>query len=112
MIIQSGKLSFKNYHPVAEEGDPLIVNGPLEVHEAGNSVYMDDKMGIHSICNATQKPAVSLHLYAGPIERCRIYDESERRFFWKEMEYFTHPQFMDPQLVESVTTDGAEGGTE
>ena len=57
----------------------------------GDLVYIDDGKGIHSIANASKKPAVSLHLYAGPVSRCRIYNEKVGLFEWVELSYFTDP---------------------
>lgn len=92
MLLQSGKLTFKNYRTPEAEEAPLIVAGPCETHEAGEAVYIDDGIGVHAIANATTKPAISVHLYAAPIQRCRIYDETAKRFKWVELDYFTSPE--------------------
>jgi cysteine dioxygenase len=89
MLVQSGTLAFRNYEPIRDGSRELCCVGPVATHAAGETVYIDDGIGIHSIANASSKPAVSVHLYAGPIPRCRIYDESAKRFEWKELEYFT-----------------------
>lgn len=92
MLLQSGKLTFKNFRTPESEDAPLVVAGACETHEAGEAVYIDDGIGVHAIANATTKPAISLHLYASPIQRCRIYDECTKRFKWVELEYFTSPE--------------------
>jgi cysteine dioxygenase len=89
MMLQSGSLAFRNYEPLNEKTTELVCRGPVNTHDTGETVYIDDGIGIHSIANASNKPAVSVHLYAGPIPRCRIYDEASKRFEWKELEYFT-----------------------
>jgi cysteine dioxygenase len=95
MLIQSGKLTFKNFKPLDESKPALSVVGS-ECHQAGEAVYIDDGMGVHSIANCTTKPAVSMHLYAGPVPRCRIYNEGSRTFDWVELGYFTSPEIYSP----------------
>ena len=63
--------------------------GDCEPHRLGKPVYIDDGLGVHSIANASKMPAVSVHLYAGPIPRCRTYNEATRVFDWVELSYFT-----------------------
>ena len=46
--------------------------------KSGQTAYIHDKIGWHRVSNAsTDKPAVSLHLYAPPIEKCKTYCEIE-----------------------------------
>jgi cysteine dioxygenase len=46
--------------------------------ETGETAYIHDKIGWHRVSNASnQEPAVSLHLYAPPIEKCKTYCEVE-----------------------------------
>lgn len=46
--------------------------------ETGRTAYIHDKIGWHRVSNASsQEPAVSLHLYAPPIEKCKTYCEIE-----------------------------------
>jgi len=92
MLIQSGKLLFKNFKPITLDNDTLEVCGPCQLHEAGDTVYIDDGIGVHSIANATNQPAISVHLYAAPVPRCRIYDEAAKCFQWVELDYFTSPE--------------------
>jgi len=51
--------------------------------------YMNDYLGYHSLANNSNQRAISLHLYAKPIERCRVYDKEEKCFNWVELEYHT-----------------------
>ncbi len=74
-----GELTFRNYEfpdPSCNKG--LICQGTTETRSVGEVDYIDDSMGIHSIANASNEPAVSVHLYAGPISRCQIYDEKAK----------------------------------
>ena len=46
--------------------------------KSGQTAYIHDKIGWHRVSNASSdKPAVSLHLYAPPIEKCKTYCEIE-----------------------------------
>lgn len=89
MFVNAGTLTFRNYQTPERDTSELVTLGPVETHSAGEGVYIDDQIAVHTIANASQKPAVSVHLYAGPIPRCRIYDETEKRFKWVELQYFT-----------------------
>ena len=92
MFMLQGKLCFRNFQSIAtEKGDPIPL-GPMEFHEAGEAVYIDDEIGTHSIANGSDKPAISVHLYAGPIPRCRIYNEVKKKFDWVDLEYFSLPE--------------------
>jgi len=97
MVMQTGTLTFKNFEPIDNDNSPLIPCGKCETRTEGAAVYIDDGIGIHSIANASVKPAISLHLYAGPIPTCKIYDEAIKRFRTIELRYFTHPDFFAPQ---------------
>lgn len=56
----------------------------------GNKLtYMRDEMGYHLIKNNSQKRAITLHIYALPIEECEVYNEKKETFINKEMEYDT-----------------------
>lgn len=85
--ILTGELTFKNYHLSAS--GTLSAVGPCEKQGIGSYSYIDDAIALHSIANASTKPAVSIHLYAAPITRCKIYDEATKKLVWKELHYFT-----------------------
>jgi cysteine dioxygenase len=87
--IHMGELTFKTYAPITDEAKLPPVIEAAHAQGAGSPVYLDDGIGVHSIANASKKPAVSMHLYTGPITRCRIYDERLKRFVWKELSYHT-----------------------
>jgi len=45
--------------------------------EAGQSTFINDRIGLHRIGNpSTDRPAVSLHLYSPPILKCKKFDET------------------------------------
>lgn len=102
MFIDSGELTVKNFAFPRTDEFQLKPLGPVEVLEAGERVYVDDSLSLHSITNASSRPAVSVHLYAGPIESCRVYNEATRRLEKKELSYLTEGVW-SPQgeLIES-----------
>jgi len=40
---------------------------------AGAVIYIDDSLGVHRICNETEKPSMSLHCYSPPIRECDFF---------------------------------------
>jgi cysteine dioxygenase len=57
------------------------------VLNAGQITYMHDRMGYHKIENLSNQRAMSLHVYACPINTCKIYNEELSQFEIKQMEY-------------------------
>ncbi len=51
--------------------------------------YMRDEMGYHMIKNTSNQRAMTLHIYALPIDECEVFDEADESFKSKEMEYDT-----------------------
>jgi len=95
MTVQSGKLSLRHYKPLTTDPHQIVPNGPSETHVAGETFFIDDTAGIYSIINTSTKPAVSVHIYARPVEECRIYNENLGKFEWTEMTYFTDPSTLE-----------------
>lgn len=67
------------------EGEPIPVRS--FVSKPGDITYMVDFMGCHRLENVTDERALSLHLYAKPIETCNIYDPETELFVPKVMTY-------------------------
>ena len=57
------------------------------VLEEGRITYMHDRMGYHSIENISDKTAMTLHVYANPIDRCKVYNEDKGKFELVELDY-------------------------
>lgn len=53
----------------------------------GEISYMNDGMGVHKIVNPAGQRAMTLHIYAKPIDACRVFDPKKRQFEIKEMKY-------------------------
>lgn len=51
--------------------------------------YMKDFMGFHKLENVSKKRSMSLHLYAKPIRKCRMYDEETKTLIHKNLGYNT-----------------------
>ncbi len=69
-----------------EKGSELEKVNEMELEE-GQLTYMNDAMGCHSIENTTDETAMTLHVYANPIEECRVYDEESEQFEINILEY-------------------------
>lgn len=89
MAMLSGALTFQHYR--ADDSAAPVSLGQATVQTAGANFYIDDGIGLHSIENRTSKPAMSVHIYAKPIERCRTYSETKRALEWVDLDYFTSP---------------------
>jgi cysteine dioxygenase len=50
---------------------------------------MKDFIGFHRLENVSNKRSMSLHLYAKPIRKCRIFDEKSKSFVNKDLGYDT-----------------------
>ena len=48
--------------------------------EPGKLTYMEDSMGYHQILNESGSRAMTLHIYASPIDVCKAYDEEDGVF--------------------------------
>ena len=56
----------------------------------GDLCYMEDSMGYHTIHNNSGVRAMSLHLYAKPIDSCTCYNEDVADFIPKDMSYHSY----------------------
>jgi cysteine dioxygenase len=80
---------------VEERRFEKTLNGELkESHEMsfdqGALAYMHDRMGYHSIENKSNKPAMTLHVYANPIDSCEVFNDDKNKFEVREMQYDTY----------------------
>lgn len=66
----------------------LIKNGTRKIAELETS-YINDSIGLHQLKNSSNSRAMSLHLYAKPIENCTFYDETSQSFLDKKLSYDT-----------------------
>lgn len=66
--------------------DQLIESNRIKIQPSGLT-YMNDKMGFHSIQNTSDQRAMSLHIYASPIDSCRVFNKETALFEKKDMSY-------------------------
>jgi cysteine dioxygenase len=70
-------------HTVDETSDPT--NNPLIcyqdcTYQQGDVAFMDNTLGLHKVGNPSHdQPAVTLHLYAPPFPRCRVFSANDAR---------------------------------
>ena len=81
----NGELEEKRFNYNKEE---LIETHNLEL-KPNKLTYMHDRMGYHSIGNSSTKRAMSLHIYASPIDSCTIYNDDNQCFDPQELSYDT-----------------------
>ena len=67
----SGKITETRYKN-GQDGMTEYVSRDLE---KGKMVYMTDKMGFHEIENTSGTRAMTLHVYASPIDECKVVTE-------------------------------------
>ncbi len=84
--VQTGELRSLVYR--CEEGKAALSQGE-EVLRSGGPSYIDDKVGWHALTNPGNKPAVSVHLYADPIDQCRTFCNKTFKIHSTQADYFT-----------------------
>jgi cysteine dioxygenase len=57
-----------------------LVNQGVERLAKNNLNHINDAQGFHSLSNIGQGRAMSLHLYAKPIVKCRVFNTEEKKF--------------------------------
>lgn len=91
---------------IAERRYQMTSAGALEechhmVLRPGRLAYMHDSMGYHSLHNVCDGRAMTLHLYASPIDQCKVYDSEAGTFFDKSLSYDTVVEKVESGKVES-----------
>lgn len=70
-----------------EAGEMNIVK--TAISKQNDITYMRDFMGFHTLENIAKKKSMSLHLYAKPIRKCRVFDLESKIFIDKKLGYDT-----------------------
>lgn len=75
MHVISGEITEIQYHCIKddESGVWQIKEGNRVSCAPTKTAYINDKICLHQICNNSDEPAITLHLYSYPIETCNIY---------------------------------------
>ena len=69
-----------------EESTGFTVTNQSTISQ-GEITYMHDRMGYHKIENTSGKRAMTLHVYANPIDKCKVFNEELSKFEVKELAY-------------------------
>ena len=69
------------------QADPTFKSQSSIILNEGKITYMHDRMGYHFIENISNNKAMTLHIYANPIDSCQVFNEKENRFETKELKY-------------------------
>ena len=72
-----------------EHGDTLEETDRM-VLSPGKLSYMTDRMGYHTIENTSDQRAMTLHIYASPIDSCKVFNAKKDCFEIKKMSYHTY----------------------
>ena len=89
---------------VKEKRFEISSNNEVELqHELlitkGDLTYMHDRMGFHSIKNVSNKRAITLHIYASPIDACRIFNPNKKHLEKVDLEYHSIDGKAVPEAV-------------
>lgn len=106
MAVLEGDLEEVHYREPAlsdAPGSPLVV-GRTQRLTAGQVAFIEDGIALHLIRPAAGSSGVSLHLYAKPIDQCRIYCPDTGRCEEIEMGYHSvrgEPCTKSPEAVRA-----------
>ena len=76
------EIRYTNINDSIKESERLALN-------PGRISFMHDRMGYHAIQNISNDKAMTLHIYASPIDRCKVYNDEKDCFEMKTMSYDT-----------------------
>jgi predicted metal-dependent enzyme (double-stranded beta helix superfamily) len=91
MTMQSGTLSLNEYKTADERNAPNTLEkmGEPKLKRSGELTEFFDNGSFFSLANLTSKPAVSVHLNAGPVPRCRTLNEKTQNLEWMPLAHFS-----------------------
>ena len=75
MAVLQGRIEELQYARPAPGAVGRLQETAQRVLEPGGVAYIHDRIGLHKVRPCAGLPAVSLHLYAKPIDVCQVYDE-------------------------------------
>ncbi|MBK7645538.1 MAG: cysteine dioxygenase family protein [Planctomycetes bacterium] len=87
MAVLEGRIEELQYEvPAGSDGGALRCTG-ARVYERGQVAYIHDRIALHRVRPHGGHPAVSLHLYARPIDVCRVFDEASGAVLSRQLIY-------------------------
>jgi hypothetical protein len=75
MAVLQGQIEEQQYAVPTESGTGPLRPSARRVFERGEVAYIHDRIALHRVRPHGGQPAVSLHLYARPIDVCQVFDE-------------------------------------
>jgi cysteine dioxygenase len=89
MAVLEGRIEEVHYEwPAAGSAGPLRERG-ARTFDPGRVAYIDDGIALHLVRPADGRRAVSLHLYARPIEACSAFDARTGAVLPRQLTYHT-----------------------
>lgn len=86
VFLVEGSITENQYKNDEAETPFLTVS---ELMKENGSYYINDDIGLHSLHNAKDKRAMSLHIYVNPIEECSYYSKKVKEYRTKVLTYDT-----------------------
>jgi len=87
MSVLEGRIEELQYAVPSEPGGGPLRQTSRRVFEPGEVAYIHDRIALHKVRPFGGQPAVSLHLYARPIDVCQVYDEETGAVLSKQLIY-------------------------
>jgi cysteine dioxygenase len=87
MAVLEGRIEELQYAQPAAPGAGPLRESARRVFEPGEVAYIHDRIALHRVRPCGGEAAVSLHLYAKPIDVCQVYDEQSGAVLSKQMIY-------------------------
>jgi cysteine dioxygenase len=75
MAVLQGRIEELQYARPESGSRARLKQTDRNIFEPGGVAYIHDRIALHKVRPCAGEPAVSLHLYAKPIDVCQVYDE-------------------------------------
>ncbi|MBL4654377.1 MAG: cysteine dioxygenase family protein [Bacteroidia bacterium] len=90
MYVAKGQMEEVQYKIESEENDNCVLKETNETnYTKGQVAYIHDGIGLHIIKNSGKEPAITIHLYANPINFCNVYDLEKGKITKRKLSYFS-----------------------
>jgi cysteine dioxygenase len=87
MSVLQGRIEELQYGVPSEPGSGPLRQTGRRVFEPGEVAYIHDRIALHKVRPYGAQPAVSLHLYARPIDVCQVFDEQTGAVLSRQLIY-------------------------
>jgi cysteine dioxygenase len=89
MAVLEGDMEERHYQEPAPGAEAPLVAGEVRRLGAGRVAFIDDGIALHDIRPAPGTRGISLHLYARPIDSCRVFEPATGGSRLKEVGYYS-----------------------